>query len=130
MTEVDPDRRQLAALYKHWVVADSVNHHLRRSVKAGADDRSGLPDATTQVAQHVSVLATITVWYALLYVVVEGYCKLGCRNPEIDRLLAEGSHVEALRRFRNATFHFQAEPLPPKLMTFLMTRTVRSGSTP
>jgi len=119
MTNPDLERLRLAALHKHWGTADSINHHFRPSVNAGSEE-AGLPEPMTQFAQLASAMAALTVWYALLYVVVEGYRELGCHDEEIDRLLGEGEHADALRCFRNATFHFQLEPLQPKLTTFLV----------
>lgn len=47
-------------------------------------------------------------WYGSLYVVIEGWRKLGLSDPKIDLFLAS-PHVEELRRYRNGTFHFQNE---------------------
>lgn len=67
----------------------------------------------------MSVFYVLTVWYALLYVVVEGYTELRCRDSAVDALLAQDGMRDALRLFRNATFHYQQEPISPKMMRFL-----------
>lgn len=46
------------------------------------------------------------LWLATLYAVVEGYRSLNLHDPEIDAHLSS-SHMDSLRRFRNATFHYQ-----------------------
>ena len=61
----------------------------------------------------------LQVFYALIYVVVEGYKELECKDEGVDRLLESTEFVESLRRFRNANFHFQEAPFSPKLVTFL-----------
>lgn len=51
----------------------------------------------------------MSYWYGGLYVVVEAWLKeLGDVNdPRIDGLLANTAYVDLLRRYRNATFHYQ-----------------------
>jgi hypothetical protein len=61
MTEDNEQGRQLAALHKHWVIADSVNYHLRRSIETTAGHRSGLPDAMAQAVRQTSVLAAVSL---------------------------------------------------------------------
>lgn len=48
------------------------------------------------------------LWLSLLYVVVEGWRAMGFSDVIVDDLL-HSSHVESLRRLRNALFHFQPE---------------------
>src|SRR5690242_14928407 len=50
----------------------------------------------------------MSYWYSGLYIVVEGYRELQLHDPKIDELL-RSPNVDALRLFRNATFHFQKE---------------------
>jgi hypothetical protein len=52
-------------------------------------------------------------------VVVEGYTELRCQDSLVDPLLAQSGFVDAFRRFRNATFHFQEDLGSPKLWEFL-----------
>lgn len=52
-------------------------------------------------------IAFSAVWFASLYVVIEGWRELKLTDSEIDTLL-ESEHVDSLRVFRNATFHFQS----------------------
>ena len=108
--------RDLLALHKHWCAADAV----KLSVAAPVHD--GLPnwpeDLIALSKIHTQFLR-VSVWYALLYVVIEGYRELKAADAAIDALLADQVMEQALRRFRNATFHFQEDPVGPKLMEFL-----------
>jgi hypothetical protein len=113
------DFEKLVALHKHWVAADSINYHLRRSVDVAKKASNDVPKAFGDVGRVMSVFAALSVWYALLYVVVEGYRELAFQDEDIDKLLANDEYLQALRLFRNATFHYQESPLSPKLMTFL-----------
>jgi hypothetical protein len=108
---------QLAALHKHWVTADSINYHLGRSMKGSLPE--GAPKEFAALGQMMSAFAALGVWYSLLYVVVEGYRELGYHDAQVDTLLANDQYVTALRLFRNATFHYQTDPLSPKLLGFL-----------
>ncbi len=110
-----PDIR-LVALHKHWVTADAVNQFVGSPVSTGAD---GLPAELVAIGQAHSMFLRLSVWYALLYVVVEGYRDLKLRDDEIDALLQEADFADSLRRFRNAVFHYQEDPLSAKLLDFL-----------
>jgi hypothetical protein len=50
---------------------------------------------------------------------VEGYKELGLEDEIIDDLLSNAEIVSMLRRFRNATFHYQDDPINEKLLAFL-----------
>jgi hypothetical protein len=111
------DLEKLGALHKHWVTADSIDYHLRRSIRGGPPE--GISQESAELGQMMSAFAALGVWYSLLYVVIEGYRELGHHDERIDELLANDEYVTALRLFRNATFHYQADPLSPKLLRFL-----------
>jgi hypothetical protein len=79
----------------------------------------GMSEEWAQFAALISGASAMSVWYSLLFVVVEGYIELGCHDGEVDALLANEEYVNLLRRFRNATFHYQGDLLSPKLGEFL-----------
>ena len=58
--------------------------------------------------------------YSGIYLVIEGWRELGLADDRIDELL-ESPYVDRLRRFRNATFHFQKQPLSMKHFEFFGT---------
>ena len=78
-----------------------------------------MPEAIEELGNMMSLLAVITVWYSLLFVVVEGYQELELHDPEVDELLSNRAYVDALRRFRNSTFHYQQNPLSRKRREFI-----------
>jgi len=108
---------ELTALYKHWCIADSVKQFITAEV--AIPETAQLPEAFVQVAQLHSSFMRLSVWYSLLRVVVEGYQELKLSDPKVDEFLQKTEYVEALRRFRNAMFHYQADPFSEKLMAFL-----------
>mgnify|MGYP001603328725 FL=1 len=110
---------KLVALHKHWVTADAVKQFVSSPVPSRTEDT--LPPDMLAPAQVFSTFARLSVWYALLYVVVEGYRELKLQDPEVDALLEREECVDTLRRFRNAVFHYQDDPLTEKLLGFLET---------
>lgn len=110
--------RELAALHKHWCTADAVKLSVAAPVHDGLPD---WPEDLLALANMHSQFLRISVWYALLFVVVEGYRELKVDDPAINALLADEAMTDSLRRFRNAVFHFQEDPVGPKLMQFLQT---------
>jgi hypothetical protein len=112
------DRARLIALHGHFLLADSVKQLLLADVPVDEDTAAKLGDLLDS-AQFCSRAMRLQVFYALLYVVVEGYRNFGFHDVAIDTLLQQSEYLDALRRFRNAVCHPQDEPISPKLMTFL-----------
>ena len=110
---------QLVALYKHWVTADSIKQIVGVPLSIPSSMRR--TKEFVDSVQMVSNLNRLTVWYALLQVVVEGYLKLDISDAQIDNILATKGMADSLRRFRNALFHFQEDPFSEKLLHFLTT---------
>jgi hypothetical protein len=108
----------LLSLHRHFLAADAVKQFLFTDVPVDQETAAQLGDRL-DLAQVWSAIIRLEVFYALLYVVVEGYRDLGYQYGPVDTLLAESGSVDALRKFRNAVFHPQAEPLSPKLTAFL-----------
>lgn len=50
----------------------------------------------------------MSLWYACLYVLIEGWLQLKLSDPEVDALL-ESPNVDLLERFRNGVFHYQRD---------------------
>lgn len=107
--------KQLVALHTHWCIADAIRFSINRE--------KPLEDIYSKdimaIADFHSRFMQIEVWYSLLYVVIEGYKALGIKCDFIDALLENEEMVSMLRRFRNATFHFQEDPISEKLLAFL-----------
>ncbi|HTV38341.1 MAG TPA: hypothetical protein VMF12_18070 [Xanthobacteraceae bacterium] len=88
-------------------------------MKMPAEEQPGVPRMFARLGGAMSMLSVLSVWYALLYVVIEGYQEAKLHDEAVDELLAQEDYVSALRRFRNATFHYQGDPIPKKVMEFL-----------
>ena len=107
------DKLTLLSLHRHFLAADAVKQFLFVAVPVDPKT-SRVRDDILDVAQMWSSMLRLQIFYALMYVVVEGYREFGCQDPVVDPLLAQSHFVEGFRRFRNANFHFQEDPFSPK----------------
>jgi len=73
----------------------------------------------SEVATSIKGFAYMSLWYASLYVVVEGWRQLGLRNGLVESLLSEGEYLSLLRRFRNGTMHYQEAYWDARLTEFI-----------
>lgn len=109
--------KKLVALHMHWCIADSIKQFVSAELHDAA--RTGLSPELQAIGEFHSRFHRLSTWYALLYVVVEGYRELALQDEQIDALLGQEELVDALRRFRNAMFHYQENPMSEKILGFL-----------
>lgn len=77
------------------------------------------PDAAYLCMFHLGPPGiAMAYFYSGMYVLIEGWRALRCSDPVIDALL-ESPLVGVLRRFRNATVHFQADFVSDKWRGFI-----------
>jgi len=107
--------RELISLHKHWLNADAVKQFVTSKVEGGKNMNENI----LKEAQMLSSFSRLTVFYGLIYVVIEGYKELKYSNDAIDKLLNNEEFVDSLRLFRNSTFHYQKEPISEKALKFL-----------
>ncbi|MGX5695718.1 hypothetical protein ACWKWP_05915 [Agromyces soli] len=116
MTEVHSAEAEqffrLMSLHKYWLNADFLRDVFMRRLKNS--DPPAEADFATTMDNHIAM----SLWYATVYVVIEGSRGAGLSDPDLDVLLAD-DHVDHLRRFRNQIFHYQEEYDNPKLLEFL-----------
>jgi hypothetical protein len=116
------DLIKLAALHKHFCIADAVRVVVDAPILKPDEEAEAIKKFGQEFAvlgQHASMLYRMSVWYSLLYVVVEGYRDLKVPFAPLDAVLAKDDYINLLRLFRNATFHYQEDPLSEKLIGFL-----------
>lgn len=115
-----PMNLRLFALYTHWCIADSVRFALFHEPTGKADREllEKMGPATAKLAMLQSSIWRLSVLYGLEFVVVEGYRELGDKSERVEALL-DPERIDKLRLFRNGVFHYQKEPLGPKLLGFL-----------
>jgi hypothetical protein len=107
-------------LYRYFAYAAQMRRLFVDSVDEGWLDVM-TPDIQGMLAFFYSAPGIYLLYsYSGIYLVIEGWQDLGLRDDRIDKLL-ESPFVGRLRRFRNATFHYQKEPLSRKHLEFFGT---------
>jgi len=111
---------KIGTLYRYYLYAVVMRDNLKKEnigdfIKKLADDASSV---LLILSSPIGVY--MTYFYSALYLVIEGWKELKLSDEKIDNLIAS-PHTNKLRLFRNATFHYQKEPLSPKLLQFLGT---------
>ena len=88
------------ALHRYFIWADRMRLHFETLLKKSkSTKRQGITDTVEQLY--------ISYWYAGLYVVIEGWQKLGLRDKAVDALLNKKDYIGLLKRYRNGVFHYQ-----------------------
>lgn len=105
---------RVMSLHKYFLNADFVRDVFMRRM-----NREQSP-AESDFATSMDDLIALSLWYATVYVVIEGWRDAGISDSEVDELLGD-DRVDDLRRFRNQIFHYQPEYDNPRLLEFLGT---------
>jgi hypothetical protein len=113
MSQIDAS---LLALHTHWIRADSIKERVGLQIPENGD---GLPQSMQELGQQMSKIHALEVLYGLIFVVIEGFRDLKCKDERVERLLAAENYVDLLRRFRNGVFHYQTGPMDPRLVAFM-----------
>jgi len=91
-------------LHRYYIWANRMRTHFDDLLKGG--EVKGL--FTGRGGQSIEATMYMSLWYALLYVVVEGWRRLRLSDPVIDELLSKADHVRVLKRYRHGVAHFQS----------------------
>lgn len=103
-------------LHRYFIWANAMRTQLDLIFKNM--NQSGTEEITKDLPEMISIFMYMSMWYGMLYVVVEGWRELGLSDPVIDELLAS-PNVDFLRKYRNSAFHYQPEYLNAKQSEFL-----------
>jgi len=66
----------------------------------------------------LTIEQVLSVYYGLLYVVIEGWIELDLSDNKVDELLSNNKNVNLLKRYRNKTFHYQKNWVPSAYKDF------------
>lgn len=105
---------RVMALHKYFLNPDFLRDVFMRRI-----ERDESPFEIDRVTSMDDMIA-MSLWYATVNVVIEGWREAKLADPELDELLAD-ENLERLRRFGNQVFHYQREYDNPKLLEFLGT---------
>lgn len=111
----------LLSLQRYFVVASRMQHHFESNLVPFENTASA-----TQEDPNWAVLELFAgprgnfmyYWYASLYVVVEGFQSLHLNDPTIEALV-QSPNANALRRCRNAVFHFRPSYLSARSLKLI-----------
>lgn len=102
---------EVLALHRYFLQASQMRRYYdHRLVTDGA--------ASVEDERWPEQWIDLCLWYACLYVVVEGWRRLDLADSEIDALLAS-PYVDLLRRFRNGVDHYQATYWDDRFIDFI-----------
>ncbi len=88
----------------YFYPADLMREHHREAI------RDLDPKARPATWRDGAAVSYWRLWFASLYVVVEGYGELKLRHDAVEPLLSRTDYVQALKLFRNGTFHYRKTP--------------------
>ncbi|MBN1942901.1 MAG: hypothetical protein JW849_06360 [Phycisphaerae bacterium] len=112
---------RIITLYKYFAYAS----HMRKLFREAMTDdwmKVYTPDMQGAVNFFLSPPGIYFMYsYSGIFLVIQGWESLELHDPKIDKLL-ESPFVDRLRKFRNATFHYQKDMLSPKHLQFFGTQ--------
>ena len=108
---------KIATLYRYYVYAAVIRENVKDKdvndlIKSLANHKSSVVLFFTH-----PIGVNLTIFYSYIYLLIEGWRDLKLSDPTIDKLISS-PNTNRLRLFRNATFHYQKEPLSPKHLQF------------
>lgn len=111
------EKIKTATLYRYFLYAVVMRDNLKKEdiesfLKSLEDDASSV---LLFFSSPIGVY--LTSYYSSIYLIIEGWRDLKLSDAKIDELISS-PYTDRLRLFRNATFHYQKEPISPKLLQF------------
>jgi hypothetical protein len=95
---------ELLSLHRYYIWANRMREHFDQVIRRRG--QTGLESILGDGTMDTEIMMYMSLWYGGLYVVVEGWQKLGLSDPEIDPLLSSPNTAK-LRIYRHGTFHYQ-----------------------
>ncbi len=102
-------------LHRYYIWANRMRAHYDEVL----DKNKGTPSIDSE--PFIEAFMYMSIWYGLLFVVIEGWRDLKLIDSKIDMLL-QSSNVDFLRLYRNSAFHFQPDYFNHKQMAFMVSK--------
>jgi hypothetical protein len=99
-------RKDIITLYRYYSFAVYMRELFQREMDESWGESLVRGDLSPMELFYAPPGISLMYMYSALYVVIEGWKDLGLSDPRIDELIGS-PFVDRLRRFRNATFHYQ-----------------------
>lgn len=108
----DVDINHFISLHKYFIMAAMMKDDFQAYIKNNAS-------VINEPRHLLKASSYMSLWYAELYVVIEGWKELNLDNQFINHLLTD-EELDLLRKFRNGIFHYQKEYIHEnKIMSFI-----------
>lgn len=95
--------KKLITLHKYFIWCDRMRVHFYSIRNQSIDGK-----VVDEKIHRIDSVLYMSLWYGLLYVIVEGWKELKLNDQEIDKLL-QSPNTDLLKRYRNGVFHFQTD---------------------
>jgi hypothetical protein len=92
------EKKKVFTLHRYFIWANTMKLQFYRIL-----EQTNNRDIT-----NIELLMYMSLWYGLLYVVIEGWQGLNLSDINIDKLL-NSPNIALLKKYRNGCFHFQEE---------------------
>lgn len=87
------------SLHRYFIWANRQREFFYDCLKDDKKEKNGI---------EIEQVMYMSLWYAGLYVVCEGWIELKLQDSKIENLI-NSKNLDLLRLYRNATYHFQKE---------------------
>lgn len=105
-------KRQLFTLHRYFMTALWMRRRFYGFVKAHPDFKGLEDDAFPEYFAYMSL------WYASLWVVIDGWSQMGIESPVVDKITSDKRYAK-LKDFRDATMHFRPGYIDKKHQGFI-----------
>lgn len=112
MPDEDHPSDPIFSLHRYYLTADTM----RRDMRSYLREHPGSSDVNS--IEFTQFFAYMSMWYSTLWVVLEGWAELKIEDPDMDQILAD-DNAALLRRFRNATFHYQRDYFDQRVIDYV-----------
>lgn len=100
-------------LHRYFIWADRMRIHFEQELRKRGNCASSGFELKVEEFMYMSL------WYAQLYTVVEGWKELKLSDSVVDKLVAQTHYVSRLRKYRNCVDHFQKDYFDDRFTKFV-----------
>ncbi len=110
--KASPKKQKIYTLHRYFVWANKMRTDFDNILSAKKQDKYS----------KIESMMYMSLWYGLLYVVIEGWNKLKLSDNEID-LLLRSKNVKLLKNYRHGVFHYHENYNDQKFINFFLEQT-------
>lgn len=105
--------QSIVTLHRYFIWADRMRVHYDNTLKNKKNDQNSF----------IESIMYMSMWYGMMYVVVEGWEKLGLKDQAIESVLSNKKNKDLLQKYRHGVFHFHENYYDSKFLNFYDERT-------